>query len=355
MPPRPAVYRSPVGMKRYEPSNNPGNVMTVISDKITPIDTTSDGLWDYFNPSLVSATDYYPFGMGMPGRSYISTYYRYGMQGSEIDDEISEYGNIYNMEAREYDSRTHYPWSTDPKTHQYPSQSPYGMFNGNPILYNDPTGKSGELTIDKQSKTITIDAKIVLYGSGANKFLAKTTARDIQKLYNSANGKVIIDGVTYQVKASITGEYREDNASLKNEISENSDFKNNYYRVESTTGNVENTSFNDDYGNTGIFKREEITENNSTTEVHEFTHGLGLVHNSYFQNNIQGQPDIMDTRGDLAKYPYALPDGTLDISKRKVTQSNIDAIFTERVKEELNKYGKGGIGKLTNQYHEKPK
>ena len=74
----PSVYLSPVGNKRYELSNHLGNVMTVISDKIAPIDGTSDGLWDYFNPSLVSATDYYPFGMGMPGRSYISTYYRAG-------------------------------------------------------------------------------------------------------------------------------------------------------------------------------------------------------------------------------------------------------------------------------------
>ena len=75
-------------------------------------------------------------------------------------------------------------------------------------------------------------------------------------------------------------------------------------RVESTTGNVENTSFNDDYGNTGILKRRNYRKqfyNGSS----EFTHGLGLVHNFYFQNNIQGQPDIMDTRGDLAKYPYA--------------------------------------------------
>ena len=62
-----SVYLSPAGNVAYELSNHLGNVMTVISDKITPIDTTNDGLWDYFNPSLVSAIDYYPFGMGMPG------------------------------------------------------------------------------------------------------------------------------------------------------------------------------------------------------------------------------------------------------------------------------------------------
>jgi hypothetical protein len=276
------------------------------------------------------------------------------MQGSEKDNEISGDGNAYNMEAREYDSRLFHPWSIDPKAHQYPSQSPYAMFNGNPILYNDPTGKSGELTIDKQSKTITIKAKIVLYGSGANKFLATTTARDIQNLYNAANGKVTIDGVMYTVKANITGEYRHDDESLKKEILGNSDFKNNYYRVELNTGNEDNVSFNDNYGNTGIFRREEIVNNNSTTEGHEFGHGLGLDHYSYYQREIKGQPDIMDTRGDLAEKPFALPDGTLDINNRKVSQKNIDAIFTNDVKEGLGKYGKGGIGKLTNKYHDKP-
>ena len=136
----PSVYLSPVGMKRYELSNHLGNVMTVISDKVTPVDTTNDGLWDYFNPSLVSATDYYPFGMGMPGRNFNSNYYRYGMQGSEKDDELSGVGNHITTFFREGDPRLLIWWTLDPKGHMQPWQSPYSWMNGNPILNNDPLG-----------------------------------------------------------------------------------------------------------------------------------------------------------------------------------------------------------------------
>jgi RHS repeat-associated protein len=305
---------------------------------------------------ITSAQDYYPFGMIMPGRSFNASESSTGFNGMMKDDEITGVtGSHYTAEYWEYDSRTGRRWNIDPEWQKYPGQSPYATFNCNPILYADPTGLSGIVTINKETKTITISAKIVLYGSGANKFLATTTALDIQNSFNDAHGKVKIDGVTYNVKANITGEYRNDDAALKKDIIGNKDFSNNYYRVESNTGNADNVSFNDDFGNTGIIRREEITSNGSTTEAHEFTHGLGLVHNSFYQYAIKGQPEIMDTRGDLAEKPYALQDGTLDFSTRKVTQKTINTIFNKDVRDGLKKYGTGGIGKLTNEYHEKPK
>jgi len=138
MPPRPAVYRSPVGMKRYELSNHPGNVMTVISDKIAPIDTTSDGLWDYFNPSLVSATDYYPFGMLQPGRNFSSSEYRYGFNSQEKVDEISGSGNHTTAEFWEYDTRLVRRWNIDPVVK--PWESGYAVMGNNPIWNKDPNG-----------------------------------------------------------------------------------------------------------------------------------------------------------------------------------------------------------------------
>ena len=120
MPPRPAVYLSSVGMKRDEHTNQRGNVMTVISDKIAPIDTTSDGLWDYFNPSLVSATDYYPFGMEMPGRLYSPTGYRYGM--------------------RFYDSRLSRFLSVDPLSNSFPMLSCFQFGSNSPVANIDLDG-----------------------------------------------------------------------------------------------------------------------------------------------------------------------------------------------------------------------
>ena len=71
------------GEKRYELSNHLGNNLVVISDKKTGVDTNSDGIADYYTSDVVSATDYYPFGMSMPGRSYQSGLYRYGFNGKE--------------------------------------------------------------------------------------------------------------------------------------------------------------------------------------------------------------------------------------------------------------------------------
>ena len=144
MPPRPAVCLSPVGMKRDELSNHRGNVMTVISDKIAPIDTTSDGLWDYFNPSLVSATDYYPFGMGMPGRVFRPTDYRFGFNGQEKDDEIKGSGNSYDFLFRIYDPRLGRFLSVDPLAKDYPWNSTYAYAENRPIDGKDLEGKEYE-------------------------------------------------------------------------------------------------------------------------------------------------------------------------------------------------------------------
>lgn len=50
------------GRKFYEISNHLGNVLTTISDKKMPHNNGS-GIADYYTTDVVSATDYYPFGM----------------------------------------------------------------------------------------------------------------------------------------------------------------------------------------------------------------------------------------------------------------------------------------------------
>jgi len=54
--------------RNYELSNHLGNVHVVVADK-----KTSDcqyGLFLGYHAFIVTATDYYPFGMPMPGRTY---------------------------------------------------------------------------------------------------------------------------------------------------------------------------------------------------------------------------------------------------------------------------------------------
>ena len=78
----------------------------------------------------------------MPGRSYSSTSYRFGMNGQEKDDEIAGNGNIYSAEYWEYDSRSIRRWNVDPVVK--PWVSSYACFSGNPIYFSDPTGLDGE-------------------------------------------------------------------------------------------------------------------------------------------------------------------------------------------------------------------
>lgn len=52
-----------LGQRNYELSNHLGNVMAVITDKKNPLPDGS------FEAEVLTATDYYPFGMPMPGRS----------------------------------------------------------------------------------------------------------------------------------------------------------------------------------------------------------------------------------------------------------------------------------------------
>ncbi len=81
-----------IGKRIYELTNHLGNVMATVSDKKIGHDNGS-GTIDYYEADVVSANDYYPFGMSMPGRGYNAGSYRYGFQNQEKDNEIYGEGN----------------------------------------------------------------------------------------------------------------------------------------------------------------------------------------------------------------------------------------------------------------------
>lgn len=357
------------GNKIYEQTDHRDNVMVVVSDKKKSEDTNGDGIIDHYNADIVSANDYYPFGMQMPGRNYSkASPYRYGYNGKENDKEVKGEGNQLDYGMRMYDPRIGRFLSIDPEFNRFPYHSGYAAFNNSPVLYNDPDGRTGEVTINKQTKTVTVHQRLYLYGSKANQQLAVSTAKDVQDLYNAANGTVTIGKTTYKVRFEIEGNYLPSDGILGDfkiaaAIVTNKDIRNNYYRVEDQTFQANGTSFTTGLGagNTGAFNYSQIAANSSTTEGHEIGHGWGLDHNnaSDYETVIPGEPDLMDLGGDkvLPAYQkkYALPDGHLDITKRKVSQKNINTIFTPTVLKELEQKGKANLGELTNTYYDKDK
>jgi RHS repeat-associated protein len=95
---------------------------------------------DYFNPQVVSAQDYYPFGMLQPGRVFNTSGYRYGFNGKENDNEVKGEGSQQDYGMRFYDPRLGKFLSVDPLTKDYPSWSPYPFAMNSPISGVDLDG-----------------------------------------------------------------------------------------------------------------------------------------------------------------------------------------------------------------------
>jgi RHS repeat-associated protein len=125
--------------KQYKLTNHLANVMVTISDKKSFVSTT--GIPDHFIADVVTANDYYPFGMQQPGRKFSAgSGYRYGFNGKEKSDEVYGDGNAYDYGFRIYNPRLGRFLSVDPLTKGYSSLTPYQFSSNNPVCYIDLDG-----------------------------------------------------------------------------------------------------------------------------------------------------------------------------------------------------------------------
>ncbi len=123
---------------KYGITNHLGNVLVTISDRIIKAGTVGNTA-TYLTADVKTATDYYPFGMAMPGRTYTAgTAYRYGFNGKENSAEINS--GAVTFEARIYDSRIGRFFSTDPRQGEYAWQSTYVYFSNCPTSIVDFKG-----------------------------------------------------------------------------------------------------------------------------------------------------------------------------------------------------------------------
>ncbi|OQP43609.1 hypothetical protein A4H97_33835 [Niastella yeongjuensis] len=132
------------GQKEYELTNHLGNVLVTVTDKKIGVPSGSgSSLIDHYEPDIVSAQDYYPFGMLQPGRSYLSPNgdkYRYGFNGKENDNEVKGDGNQQDYGMRVYDPRLGKFLSVDPLTTKFPELTPYQFASNSPIVAIDLDG-----------------------------------------------------------------------------------------------------------------------------------------------------------------------------------------------------------------------
>jgi RHS repeat-associated protein len=106
------------------------------------VDENGDAVIDYYKAEVLTAQDYYAFGMIMPGRTYSNAgaKYKYGFNGKENDNEVKGDGNQQDYGMRIYDPRLGRFLSVDPLTKSYPWNSPYSYAEGDVIRSIDLDG-----------------------------------------------------------------------------------------------------------------------------------------------------------------------------------------------------------------------
>ncbi len=161
---------------------------------------------DILTPEIVSATDYYPFGMPMNDRKLNSADYRYGFNGKENDQETGnqDYGmRIYNPDIAKF-------LSVDPLFKQYPWYTPYQFAGNKPIKYVDIDGleegeraaKAGEALFKATDKAVEDACRKA--GLGPHQILVvKANPIDAFRSRNSNN-------LAYSIQKSAGFGFRED-------------------------------------------------------------------------------------------------------------------------------------------------
>nr|HMS30741.1 RHS repeat-associated core domain-containing protein [Saprospiraceae bacterium] len=145
--------------RRYEVSNHLGNVMSVVTDRLKGNPAALPQRVSAYEPDIVAAQDYYPFGQVMRSRNFptttsgktnFPTKYRYGFNDKEADAD----GEIQNLTTYDYGFRIYNPGiarflSVDPLTRSYPHLSPFAFAENNPIANIDIDGLEGSNAVKK--------------------------------------------------------------------------------------------------------------------------------------------------------------------------------------------------------------
>jgi RHS repeat-associated protein len=137
--------------------------------------------------------------------------YSFGFNGKDKESEFNS--GAYDFGARIHDARLGRWMSVDPHFKSYPGINSYNFSFDNPLLFNDPDGKDGRITIDVENNTVTLETTVFLYGKDAN-----TDYSQLAKDYNLAFGQmdntaVIADKTdpskTWLVKVNVTFVFNE--------------------------------------------------------------------------------------------------------------------------------------------------
>jgi RHS repeat-associated protein len=124
------LYSHAIGEKHYELSNHLGNVLIVITDRKAFVPAAGT-VAAHFESTIVSVTDYSPFGVPLTARTWNEKPHRYGFQNQEEDPELWEGAVTYKYRIE--DPSLGRFFSVDPLYAKYPWNSNYA-FSENRVL-----------------------------------------------------------------------------------------------------------------------------------------------------------------------------------------------------------------------------
>jgi RHS repeat-associated protein len=159
----------------YELTGHLGKIRAVIGDRLE--EKTDENGQTAYAPELLSATDYFPFGMQMPGRVVVNGEgYRYGFNGKELDQEgIGGGGSTYDYGFRIYNAWSGKFLSVDPLTKSYPWYTPYQFAGNMPIWAIDLDGLEESVYTERFLKAM------------GRALLVLENNERLKRLYNSVN------------------------------------------------------------------------------------------------------------------------------------------------------------------------
>ena len=171
------------GKKFFELSNHLGNVLATVSDRKEGVSSDSVSI-DHFEADIVSAQEYYSFGMQMPGRGFSGNKYRYGFNGKENDNEVKGEGNQQDYGMRVYDPRISKFLSVDPLTKKYPELTPYQFASNSPIQAVDLDGQEiYHYTLLKNDKGNTV----LRYDGVQTRYASSFSLRQLNPFHDASN------------------------------------------------------------------------------------------------------------------------------------------------------------------------
>jgi RHS repeat-associated protein len=146
-----SIYTRGMGLKEYELKDHLGNVRVTISDIKNSVLTGPANDPGSYTADLRSASNYYPFGMKMPGRSHNfmtapnnGSGYRYGYNGKEQDFSFhGADGQVLDYGMRMYDVRIARFFNMDPMAASFADLTPFQYASNNPIHNIDLDGMEG--------------------------------------------------------------------------------------------------------------------------------------------------------------------------------------------------------------------